>query len=49
MKTDASISATIFANVGDVSDYEGEEEILVSMHSVFRIEQVKQIDRNDRL
>jgi tetratricopeptide (TPR) repeat protein len=46
---DPSISATPFANVTNVSYYEGEEEILFSMHSVFRIGQVKQIDKNDRL
>jgi tetratricopeptide (TPR) repeat protein len=46
---DPSISATPFANVTNVSYYQGEEEILFSMHSVFRIGQVKQIDKNDRL
>jgi tetratricopeptide (TPR) repeat protein len=46
---DPSISATPFANVGNVGYYPGEEEILFSMHSVFRIGQVKQIDKNDRL
>jgi tetratricopeptide (TPR) repeat protein len=44
-----SISTSPFANVRNVSYYEGEEEILFSMHSVFRIGQVKQIDKNDRL
>jgi tetratricopeptide (TPR) repeat protein len=43
------ISSTFFANIHDVSAYEKEEEILFSMHSVFRIGQVKQIDKNDRL
>jgi tetratricopeptide (TPR) repeat protein len=38
-----------FAKIGNVSFYQGEEEILFSMHSVFRIAQVKQIDSNDRL
>ncbi len=49
MNIDALASATPFANVRNVSYYQGEEEILFSMHSVFRIEQVKQIDKNDRL
>jgi tetratricopeptide (TPR) repeat protein len=44
-----SITATPFANVGNVGYYPGEKEILFSMHSVFRIGQVKQIDKNDRL
>ncbi len=51
MKINPSISATPFASVGKVSYYQGEEEeeILFSMHSVFHIEQVKPIDKNDRL
>jgi Tfp pilus assembly protein PilF len=49
MKIDPSISATPFANLRNVSYHQGEEEILFSMHSVFRIGQVKQIDKNDRL
>jgi tetratricopeptide (TPR) repeat protein len=49
MKIDPSITATPFANVENVGCYEGEREILFSMHSVFRIGQVKQIDENDRL
>jgi len=44
-----SISTSPFANVRNVSYYQGEEEILFSMHSLFRIEHVKQIDKNDRL
>jgi tetratricopeptide (TPR) repeat protein len=43
------ISTTWFANIHDVSAYQTEEEILFSMHSVFRIGQVEQIDGNDRL
>jgi Tfp pilus assembly protein PilF len=50
MKINPSVSATPFANVGDVGYcQEQEAEILFSMHSVFRIGQVKQIDKNDRL
>ena len=49
MKIDPAISATPFAKIRDVSAYETEEEILFSMHSVFRIGQVKQLNRNNRL
>jgi tetratricopeptide (TPR) repeat protein len=49
MKIDPSIFATPFANVKNVSYYQEEEEILFSMHSVFRIGQVQQIEKNDRL
>jgi tetratricopeptide (TPR) repeat protein len=49
MQIDPSIPSTPFANVQNVSYYEEEEEILFSMHSVFRIGQVKQLDGNDRL
>jgi tetratricopeptide (TPR) repeat protein len=47
IKIDPSISATPFANIKNVSRYQGEEEILFSMHSVFRIGQVKQIEKNN--
>jgi tetratricopeptide (TPR) repeat protein len=47
MKIDPSISATPFPNVKDASYFQGEEEILFSMHSVFRIGQVKQIETNN--
>ncbi len=40
-----SISSTFFANIHDVSAYQKEEEILFSMHSVFRIGQVKKSRR----
>jgi tetratricopeptide (TPR) repeat protein len=46
MTIDPSISATPFANVKKASCYKREEEILFSMHSVFRIGQVKQIEKN---
>jgi tetratricopeptide (TPR) repeat protein len=44
---DPSISSTSFANVKSVSYFQEEEEILFSMHSVFRIGQVKQIEKNN--
>ncbi|UJR18350.1 hypothetical protein I4U23_005252 [Adineta vaga] len=49
MNIDSSIPSTPFANVRNVSCFEGEEEILFSMHSVFRIEQIEQMDGNNRL
>jgi tetratricopeptide (TPR) repeat protein len=49
MKIDPSISATPFAKICDVSAYKAEEEILFSMHSIFRIGSVKQLDGNNRL
>jgi tetratricopeptide (TPR) repeat protein len=49
MKIDPSISATPFANIRNSSYYQGEEEIIFSMHSVFRIVQVQQTDKNDCL
>ena len=49
MIIDPSLSTTAFANVKDVSYYKGEEEILFSMHAVFRVGQVKQIENNERL
>ncbi|CAF1356423.1 unnamed protein product [Rotaria sordida] len=48
MKIDPCIPSTPFADVRDISYFEGEEEILFSMHSIFRIGQMKQIDGNNR-
>jgi tetratricopeptide (TPR) repeat protein len=47
MKINPSISATPFANVKNIGYFQEEEEILFSMHSVFRIGQVKQIEENN--
>jgi tetratricopeptide (TPR) repeat protein len=44
---DPSIPATPFANVKNVGYFQQEEEILFSMHSVFRIVHVKPIKKND--
>ena len=49
MQINPSISTTQFANVKDVSYYKGEDEILFSMHSIFRIGEIKQLDGNTRL
>jgi len=44
-----SIFTYPFAKLGKDSFYQKEEEILFSMHTVFRIGQATQIDKNDRL
>jgi hypothetical protein len=44
---DPSIAATPFANVENVSYYQGEEEILFSIPFIFRIKRVKQTDKNE--
>jgi tetratricopeptide (TPR) repeat protein len=44
-----SISSTSFANIHDVSAYQTEEEILFSMHSVFRIREIRKLDGSNRL
>ena len=46
---DSLTSSMIFADIHDISAYPMEQEILFSMHSVFRIDQMKQIDGNERL
>ncbi|CAF3317902.1 unnamed protein product [Rotaria socialis] len=48
IKIDTSISSTPFANIREISYFKREEEILFSMHSIFRIGDVKQLDK-DRL
>jgi hypothetical protein len=47
LKIDPSIAATIFANVENGSYYQREEEILFSITFIFRIERVKQTDKNE--
>ncbi|CAF1413541.1 unnamed protein product [Adineta steineri] len=42
-------SSTPFASIKEVSYYEVEDEILFSMHTVFRIGAIKQMDNNDQL
>jgi len=44
---DPSNSSTPFANIRSVSYFQEEDEILFSMHSVFRIGQIKQMDNNN--
>ena len=49
MSVDPSVSSTIFAAIDEVSYFQGEEEILFSMHTIFRIGEVKKIDENNPL
>ncbi|CAF1069324.1 unnamed protein product [Adineta steineri] len=49
MKVNPAQSTTPFASIAGISDFEGEEEVLFSMHSVFRIQDIKQMGENNRL
>jgi hypothetical protein len=50
MTIDPSISSTPFASITGVSYYEDREnEVLFSMHTVFRIREMKQMGENNRL
>jgi tetratricopeptide (TPR) repeat protein len=50
MKIDPSKSTKLFAYIGDISYYpEEEEEVLFSMHTVFRIDAIKPMNENQRL
>ncbi|CAF1528692.1 unnamed protein product [Adineta ricciae] len=43
------ISSCPFANLTDISYFEEEQEILFSMHSIFRIQSMKQSEENERI
>ena len=49
MSIDPSVSSAPFAAIHDYSYYKTEEEILFSMHTVFRIGEIKQMDKNNPL
>jgi tetratricopeptide (TPR) repeat protein len=49
MKIDPSISPIPFIDVSNLSYFQQEQEVLFSMHSVFRIERITQIDENNHL
>jgi tetratricopeptide (TPR) repeat protein len=49
MTIDPSISSAPFASIQEVSRFSEEEEILFSMHTVFRIGEINTIDNNDSL
>ncbi|CAF1275514.1 unnamed protein product [Adineta steineri] len=48
MKVNPSQSTISFASVADISHFQ-EEEVIFSMHSVFRIQDIKQMGKNNRL
>ncbi|UJR24206.1 hypothetical protein I4U23_027172 [Adineta vaga] len=49
MTIDPTQSTTAFASIRDISAITHEDEVLFSMHSVFRIQDVKQIGGNNKL
>jgi tetratricopeptide (TPR) repeat protein len=49
MTIDPSQSTTAFASIKGISYFSGEDEILFSMHTVFRIRDIKPMGENDRL
>jgi tetratricopeptide (TPR) repeat protein len=49
MNIDSSVSSTPFAAIRDGSYFKAEEEILFSMHTVFRIGDITKIDKNNPL
>jgi tetratricopeptide (TPR) repeat protein len=49
MTIDPSVSSAPFASIRDVSYFQTEEEILFSMHTVFRIGEINKMDNNDSL
>ncbi|CAF1037984.1 unnamed protein product [Adineta steineri] len=49
MKINPALSTTPFASIAGFSKFQGEEEVLFSMHSVFRVQDIKLIGGNNRL
>ena len=49
MSINTSISSTLFASIQDVSYFHNEAEILFSMHTVFRIGEMKKLDNTGLL
>ncbi|CAF0818736.1 unnamed protein product [Adineta steineri] len=49
MKINPAQSTTPFASITGISKFQKEEEVLFSMHSVFRIQDIKQMGENNRL
>ncbi|CAF4010533.1 unnamed protein product [Adineta steineri] len=49
MQINSSQSTTPFASIASISAMKREKEVLFSMHSVFRIQDIKQMDGNNRL
>jgi len=49
MTIDPSNSSTCFANISEISNFKEEEEILFSMHSIFRVGTTQKLDEAGRL
>ena len=49
MSIDPVMRKTPFASIGDVSYFQTEDEILFSMHTIFRVRTIKKLEDNDRL
>ncbi|CAF3572711.1 unnamed protein product [Adineta steineri] len=49
MSIDPCIQSTPFASIKDMSYFKDEDEILFSMHTVFRVVAIKQMDTNNQL
>ena len=49
MTIDPSISKIPFADLNDVSYFKSEDEVLFSMHAVFRISDLRKLDNSNRL
>ncbi|CAF1445965.1 unnamed protein product [Adineta steineri] len=49
MSIDPCLKSTPFASIREVSFFKEEEEILFSMHTVFRVNAIKQMDKKDQL
>ncbi|CAF0895989.1 unnamed protein product [Adineta steineri] len=49
MEVDPSRLTASFASIAHISRFQGEEEVLFSMHSIFHIQDIKQMGRNNRL
>ncbi|CAF1443899.1 unnamed protein product [Adineta steineri] len=49
MSIDPCIQSTPFASIKEMSYYDKEEEILFSMHTVFRVSAIKQLDKKNQL
>ena len=49
MSIDPTITSTPFADIAEVSNMPSEDEILFSMHTVFRIEEIKKMNNQSRL
>jgi hypothetical protein len=49
MAIDLFILSSPFARINNITHYNTEHEILFSMHTIFLINQISQIDNNNRL